>query len=93
VLPGDFVSRGRMFEGSRLSVFRINVVMLTDTQNATNRCDKQDDTSMKQVGWPNGKALDYESRDCRFDPCVDQDIITSKGVSSFAFLSEIWSRV
>jgi hypothetical protein len=26
---------------------------------------------MKQVGWPNGKALDYESRDCRFDPCVD----------------------
>jgi hypothetical protein len=19
--------------------------------------------------WPNGKALDYESRDCRFDPC------------------------
>ena len=27
------------------------------------------------VGWPNGKALDYESRDCRFDPCVDQNII------------------
>jgi hypothetical protein len=26
----------------------------------------------QQVGWPNGKALDYESRDCRFDPCVDQ---------------------
>jgi hypothetical protein len=25
-----------------------------------------------KVGWPNGKALDYESRDCRFDPCVDQ---------------------
>jgi hypothetical protein len=25
------------------------------------------------VGWPNGKALDYESRDCRFDPCVDQN--------------------
>ena len=23
-----------------------------------------------QAGWPNGKALDYESRDCRFDPCV-----------------------
>ncbi|KAF8848710.1 hypothetical protein BDZ45DRAFT_775040, partial [Acephala macrosclerotiorum] len=22
--------------------------------------------------WPNGKALDYESRDCRFDPCVGQ---------------------
>jgi hypothetical protein len=23
-----------------------------------------------QLGaWPNGKALDYESRDCRFDPC------------------------
>ena len=26
----------------------------------------------KQAGWPNGKALDYESRDCRFDPCVGQ---------------------
>ena len=25
-----------------------------------------------QAGWPNGKALDYESRDCRFDPCVGQ---------------------
>ncbi|KOS37769.1 hypothetical protein ACN38_g11434 [Penicillium nordicum] len=24
------------------------------------------------AGWPNGKALDYESRDCRFDPCVGQ---------------------
>jgi hypothetical protein len=23
-----------------------------------------------QAGWPNGKALDFESRDCRFDPCV-----------------------
>jgi hypothetical protein len=22
--------------------------------------------------WPNGKALDYESRDCRFDPCRAQ---------------------
>jgi hypothetical protein len=21
------------------------------------------------AAWPNGKALDYESRDCRFDPC------------------------
>ena len=24
----------------------------------------------QQACWPNGKALDYESRDCRFDPCV-----------------------
>ena len=24
----------------------------------------------EQACWPNGKALDYESRDCRFDPCV-----------------------
>jgi hypothetical protein len=28
-------------------------------------------SSSSKVGWPNGKALDYESRDCRFDPCVD----------------------
>ena len=27
-----------------------------------------------KVGWPNGKALDYESRDCRFDPCVGQHV-------------------
>ena len=25
-----------------------------------------------EADWPNGKALDYESRDCRFDPCVGQ---------------------
>ena len=25
---------------------------------------------ISSAGWPNGKALDYESRDCRFDPCV-----------------------
>ncbi|KAH9210580.1 hypothetical protein DL95DRAFT_307762 [Leptodontidium sp. 2 PMI_412] len=28
----------------------------------------------KQADWPNGKALDYESRDCRFDPCVGHSI-------------------
>ena len=33
------------------------------------------------VGWPNGKALDYESRDCRFDPCVDQNHILFEGLS------------
>ena len=33
---------------------------------------------INKAGWPNGKALDYESRDCRFDPCVGQ---------SFCFLS------
>jgi hypothetical protein len=31
---------------------------------------------INKVGWPNGKALDYESRDCRFDPCVDHSITT-----------------
>ena len=30
------------------------------------------------VGWPNGKALDYESRDCRFDPCVDHNYFLSE---------------
>ncbi|CRL29115.1 unnamed protein product [Penicillium camemberti] len=25
------------------------------------------------AGWPNGKALDYESRDCRFDPCKESE--------------------
>jgi hypothetical protein len=32
--------------------------------------------SSSKVGWPNGKALDYESRDCRFDPCVDHNDAT-----------------
>jgi hypothetical protein len=30
---------------------------------------------IKKAGWPNGKALDYESRDCRFDPCVGQIVV------------------
>jgi hypothetical protein len=29
---------------------------------------------INKAGWPNGKALDYESRDCRFDPCVGQHV-------------------
>ena len=29
-------------------------------------------TFHKLVAWPNGKALDYESRDSRFDPWRDQ---------------------
>jgi hypothetical protein len=32
---------------------------------------------MTPVGWPNGKALDYETRDCRFDPCVDHSFASS----------------
>jgi hypothetical protein len=31
---------------------------------------------MNKAGWPNGKALDYESRDCRFDPCVGHSTTT-----------------
>ena len=31
--------------------------------------------TLRLAGWPNGKALDYESRDCRFDPCVGQPTI------------------
>jgi hypothetical protein len=30
--------------------------------------------NIKQACWPNGKALDYESRDCRFDPCVGHQL-------------------
>ncbi|RAL10729.1 uncharacterized protein BO97DRAFT_455191 [Aspergillus homomorphus CBS 101889] len=29
--------------------------------------------------WPNGKALDYESRDCRFEPCCGEDEGSSTG--------------
>jgi hypothetical protein len=39
------------------------------------------------VGWPNGKALDYESRDCRFDPCVDQNNILPEEIS---LLLDLW---
>jgi hypothetical protein len=30
---------------------------------------------MYMAAWPNGKALDYESRDCRFDPCCGHSCI------------------
>ncbi|KAJ5438975.1 uncharacterized protein N7458_009973 [Penicillium daleae] len=29
----------------------------------------------KTACWPNGKALDYESKDCRFDPCVGHVVV------------------
>jgi hypothetical protein len=46
---------------------------------------------INKVGWPNGKALDYESRDCRFDPCVDHSIkpITIMVVSSFVLFDQL----
>ncbi|PYI04400.1 hypothetical protein BO78DRAFT_171323 [Aspergillus sclerotiicarbonarius CBS 121057] len=28
-----------------------------------------------QAGWPNGKALDYGSRDCRFESCVGHSFL------------------
>ena len=34
----------------------------------------------QKVQWPNGKALGYEPRDCRFDPCLDHFL------SCFVFL-------
>ena len=36
-------------------------------------------TFHKLVAWPNGKALDYESRDSRFDPWRDHFAISSFG--------------
>ena len=37
------------------------------------------------VCWPNGKASDYESGDCRFDPCVDHQQLASL---PFVFLGQ-----
>lgn len=39
---------------------------------------------INKAGWPNGKALDYESRDCRFDPCVGHFFV-------FVFAGPLWS--
>ncbi len=36
--------------------------------------------SALKAGWPNGKALDYESRDCRFDPCVGHSFFALEAV-------------
>ena len=47
------------------------------------------------VTWPNGKALDYESRDCRFDPCRDLFVVLvmcSRVPKVLAFCMEIGSR-
>jgi hypothetical protein len=38
--------------------------------------DQTNTTSSQQmVYWPNGKASDYESGDCRFDPCIDHTLL------------------
>jgi hypothetical protein len=43
--------------------------------------------------WPNGKALDYESRDCRFDPCrahiilLDAHLFAKSSRCQFLFCS------
>ena len=47
--------------------------------------------NLSQAGWPNGKALDYESRDCRFDPCVGQSFCFPGFL--FALLLELESVV
>jgi hypothetical protein len=46
---------------------------------------------MNKAGWPNGKALDYESRDCRFDPCVGHSIaiMTTMVVLSFVLFDQL----
>jgi hypothetical protein len=38
-----------------------------------------------KAGWPNGKALDYESRDCRFDPCVGQSVEYHRSINDDTF--------
>ena len=44
------------------------------------------------AGWPNGKALDYESRDCRFDPCVGQNKLFFPGRPIAPSLQELLVR-
>jgi hypothetical protein len=43
-----------------------------------------------KAGWPNGKALDYESRDCRFDPCVGQSIEYHRSINDDTFFFHRW---
>ena len=44
-----------------------------------------------KAGWPNGKALDYESRDCRFDPCVGQNFLFSSFLCGILFFVSMTS--
>ncbi|KAJ5698905.1 hypothetical protein N7462_000910, partial [Penicillium macrosclerotiorum] len=43
--------------------------------------------SFIKAGWPNGKALDYESRDCRFDPCVGHIFLAPSSHGATLFLN------
>jgi hypothetical protein len=49
-------------------------------------------TVMTPVGWPNGKALDYESRDCRFDPCVDHLFASFACLDAMSLRRQIMGR-
>jgi hypothetical protein len=44
------------------------------------------DSFINKAGWPNGKALDYESRDCRFDPCVGHSVTIIATMVEFSFV-------
>ena len=47
---------------------------------------------VNKAGWPNGKALDYESRDCRFDPCVGHFLLYIFLVE-YLLLNETYSHI
>ncbi|KAH8587690.1 hypothetical protein B0O99DRAFT_732981 [Bisporella sp. PMI_857] len=49
---------------SHTAGFYSTYVAKYETQNS--------DMQQSMACWPNGKASDYESGDCRFDPCAGQ---------------------
>ena len=50
-----------------------------------------ENSNLNKAGWPNGKALDYESRDCRFDPCVGQYLFPFFLFNLFFFFFTFWN--
>ncbi|KAI5802303.1 hypothetical protein FPQ18DRAFT_7442 [Pyronema domesticum] len=51
----------------------------------------KDYTEHEMAAWPNGKALDYESRDCRFDPCCGHYISSFFASLASSLVSLIYS--
>ncbi|KAB8077494.1 hypothetical protein BDV29DRAFT_168245 [Aspergillus leporis] len=55
--------------------FPVNQMTLNELSKSCVNIDKRTRALQHLACWPNGKALDYGSRDCRFESCVGQSFL------------------